>query len=93
MVASWLDTQTGPLAIPALPRTAYFHLRTGTPPLAFIGKSTSLCPSGIVTDDADLRLGDGPELRGTALALLMVLTGRTHALEDLHGPGATLLDP
>lgn len=47
----------------------------------------------LVTDDADLRLGDGPELRGTALALLMVLTGRTHALEDLHGPGATLLDP
>ena len=53
MVASWLDTQTGPLAIGAVPSTTYFHFRTGAPPLAFIGKSTSVCPSGITTDDAD----------------------------------------
>jgi len=47
----------------------------------------------LVCEDADLRLGDGPELRGSALALLMVLTGRRHALESLHGPGLALLDP
>lgn len=41
----------------------------------------------LVADDADLRLGDGPELRGPALALLMLLTGRRHALDELSGPG------
>src|SRR3954471_5102434 len=53
MVARWLDTQTGPLAMPAFPMTAYFHLRTGAPPLALSGNSTSFCPSGMTTDDAD----------------------------------------
>jgi hypothetical protein len=53
MFASWLDTQTGPFPTGAVPRTTYFHVRTGAPPLAFIGKRTSFCPSGITTDDAD----------------------------------------
>ena len=34
---------------------------------------------------------DGPELAGPALSLLMVISGRTVALEDLHGPGVELL--
>src|SRR6476660_766725 len=53
MVASWLETHTGPSLTGAVARTAYFHFRTGAPPLAFIGNSTSFCPSGITTDDAD----------------------------------------
>lgn len=47
----------------------------------------------LVADDADLRLGSGPELRGPALALLMLLTGRRHALTDLSGPGLALVSP
>lgn len=41
----------------------------------------------LVADDTDLRLGHGPELRGPALALLMVLTGRLHVRDKVHGPG------
>lgn len=45
----------------------------------------------LVADDTGLRLGDGPELHGPALALLMLLTGRGHALDELHGPGRALV--
>lgn len=41
----------------------------------------------LVADDADLRLGTGPEISGSALALLMLVTGRHHALDELTGPG------
>ncbi len=47
----------------------------------------------LVADDSDLRLGEGPQLRGPALGLLMVLTGRHHARGDLHGPGRDLIGP
>lgn len=50
----------------------------------------------LVADDADLRLGSGPELRGPALALLLALTGRARyephpAIEQLSGPGVEAL--
>ncbi|MDP0400357.1 maleylpyruvate isomerase family mycothiol-dependent enzyme [Tsukamurella strandjordii] len=41
----------------------------------------------INADDADVTLGDGPEVTGPALALLLALSGRTVALGDLAGPG------
>lgn len=37
--------------------------------------------------DADIVVGDGPEVRGPALSLLLVASGRTAALTDLDGPG------
>ncbi|MGE9782543.1 maleylpyruvate isomerase family mycothiol-dependent enzyme [Janibacter sp. G368] len=37
--------------------------------------------------DLDLTLGDGPEVRGPALALLLVIAGRGVATADLDGPG------
>ena len=46
----------------------------------------------LVADDADLRLGQGPQVRGSALALLMLATGRRHALGELNGPGVALVD-
>ncbi|WAC65591.1 maleylpyruvate isomerase family mycothiol-dependent enzyme [Agrococcus sp. SL85] len=45
----------------------------------------------LVATDARLRRGDGSEVRGTALALLLVATGRDVALDELSGPGASLL--
>lgn len=45
----------------------------------------------IVADDADLTLGQGPQMRGPAPALLMLLTGRRHALAELSGPGLALV--
>lgn len=41
--------------------------------------------------DADVDTGDGPELAGPALSLLMVISGRAVALDDLAGPGVDLL--
>ena len=43
--------------------------------------------------DLDLSIGDGPEVSGPALALLLVISGRRTALAELHGPGVALLDP
>ena len=41
--------------------------------------------------DADWRYGNGPEARGPAIALVMAMTGRKRALEDLTGEGVGLL--
>jgi len=41
--------------------------------------------------DTDLSIGDGPEVRGTALALLLALSGRLVALDELDGPGVGAL--
>jgi uncharacterized protein (TIGR03083 family) len=43
--------------------------------------------------DIDWRVGDGPEVSGPALALLLLLTGRLNAaVIDLHGPGVKALE-
>jgi uncharacterized protein (TIGR03083 family) len=43
--------------------------------------------------DIPWSVGTGPEIAGTALALLLVLTGRTAAVADsLHGPGLAALN-
>lgn len=41
--------------------------------------------------DANLSIGDGPEARGTALALLLAIAGRPVALAELDGPGVAAL--
>ncbi len=44
--------------------------------------------------EADLSIGDGPDVSGTALSLLLAISGRRGALDDLSGPGvATLATP
>ncbi|MCW2809973.1 MAG: hypothetical protein JWP61_431 [Friedmanniella sp.] len=45
----------------------------------------------LVATDQDYRRGQGPELRGPVLSLLLLSTGRAAALADLEGPGAALL--
>lgn len=43
-------------------------------------------------DDTDWTVGTGPEVGGTALSLLLLLTGRTSTvLDSLHGSGVTTL--
>jgi len=42
-------------------------------------------------DDADWSTGDGAEVSGPALSLLMAITGRTAALDDLSGQGLATL--
>lgn len=42
----------------------------------------------LVADDVEWEVGDGPEVRGSALSLLMLLTGRTSTVRgDLSGAG------
>ena len=45
----------------------------------------------LVADDIDWSVGDGPELRGPVLSLLLLLTGRRVVLPQLDGPGAEVL--
>ncbi len=41
----------------------------------------------LVATDSDLAIGEGPEVRGPALSLLLVTSGRDIARADLDGPG------
>jgi len=41
--------------------------------------------------DTDWRHGAGPEVTGPAIALVMAMTGRKQALEDLTGEGLATL--
>jgi uncharacterized protein (TIGR03083 family) len=41
--------------------------------------------------DADWRTGDGPEVTGPAISLLLAMTGRSVALKDLSGDGLNTL--
>ena len=42
--------------------------------------------------DVDVVVGDGPEVSGPVVSLLMVVSGRAQALEDLTGPGLPRLE-
>ncbi len=46
----------------------------------------------LVATDTDLSIGDGPEVAGPALSLLLAISGRDVALADLDGPGVSLLE-
>lgn len=41
----------------------------------------------LIADDTDLVVGQGPEVRGPALAIVLLLSGRRHTVDELHGPG------
>jgi hypothetical protein len=41
--------------------------------------------------DTDLVVGDGPEVEGPAIALLLATSGRPAGLADLSGPGVDVL--
>lgn len=46
---------------------------------------------GLRATDADFGTSGGPEVAGPALSLLMVISGRTVAIDDLEGPGVAVL--
>lgn len=62
------------------------HLQARTP-RSFGGGKELLGHARLTATDSDVAIGDGLEVRGPALSLLLVLTGRTIALDDLEGPG------
>jgi uncharacterized protein (TIGR03083 family) len=70
-------------------RTALEFL-TGPRPVGFV-RPRSLDGVRIVAEDLDVELGDGEEMRGRGIDLMMAMCGRTHALGEVHGPGVDTL--
>lgn len=63
---------------------------------AFYANSDLMLPSAtrarglrLRATDGDFTLGDGPEVSGPTIALIMALTGRDAYLAELDGPGLT----
>jgi uncharacterized protein (TIGR03083 family) len=71
----------------AVVRALRLQLRT---PASFGGAKETAARFRLAATDADLALGDGPEgseVRGSALALLLAVSGRPVTPEELAGPG------
>ncbi|MFB6769222.1 maleylpyruvate isomerase family mycothiol-dependent enzyme [Streptomyces sp. NPDC056337] len=72
----------------AVVRSLRLQART---PASFGGAKELTAAIRLTAVDADLSIGDGPEVRGPALSLLLAVCGRRVALEELDGPGTDSL--
>ncbi len=62
------------------------HLQARTP-VGFGGAKERVPALRVTATDSDVDLGDGPQVSGPTLSLLLALSGRRVALSDLDGPG------
>ncbi|MFE0855107.1 MULTISPECIES: maleylpyruvate isomerase family mycothiol-dependent enzyme [Streptomyces] len=60
-------------------------------PASFGGAKELVAPLRLTATDAEVSIGDGLEVTGPALSLLLAITGRRVALNDLDGQGADAL--
>ncbi|MGC9499247.1 maleylpyruvate isomerase family mycothiol-dependent enzyme [Streptomyces sp. WG7] len=60
-------------------------------PVSFGGAKELVAPLRLTATDADVSMGDGPEVTGPALSLLLAIMGRRVALNDLDGQGVAAL--
>ncbi|MET9650766.1 maleylpyruvate isomerase family mycothiol-dependent enzyme [Streptomyces sp. JL2001] len=65
-------------------------LQTRTP-ASFGGAKELLNRVRLTATDTDLAIGTGPEATGPALSLLLAVSGRRVALDELSGPGVAML--
>lgn len=72
----------------AVVRSLRLQART---PVSFGGAKELLARVRLTVTDAGVSIGDGPELSGSALSLLLAVSGRRVALDDLDGPGVAAL--
>jgi uncharacterized protein (TIGR03083 family) len=72
----------------AVVRSLRLQVRT---PASFGGAKELAARVRLTATDADLSIGDGPEVSGPALSLLLTISGRRVALDELTGPGVTTL--
>ncbi|MEU6446419.1 maleylpyruvate isomerase family mycothiol-dependent enzyme [Streptomyces sp. NPDC046979] len=79
---------TRPYPPEAVVRSLRLQART---PASFGGAKELTAGIRLTAVDADLSIGDGPEVRGPALSLLLAVCGRRVALEELDGPGTDSL--
>jgi len=87
--------QTRPLPAAAFLPTAEFLVRIRWPGSALLGGGVRKQIRGLrlVAEDQDWSSGEGPEVRGSGEALLLLLSGRTVGAGELHGEGARRLSP
>jgi uncharacterized protein (TIGR03083 family) len=71
----------------ALLRVANFYKGSNT----LIGAKNRIAGVTLHATDADWSHGSGPEVNGPLLSLVMAMTGRKVALNDLEGPGVEVL--
>ena len=74
----------------AVTRALRLQVRTSA---SFGGAKELVAGIRLTATDADVSIGDGPEVRGTALSLLLAVSGRSVALAELAGPGVQALAP
>ena len=72
----------------AVVRSLRQQVRTST---AFGGAKELVAGVRLAATDADVIIGDGPEVRGPALALLLTVSGRQVAFDELDGAGVATL--
>ena len=72
----------------AVVRSLRLQVRT---PASFGGARELVAGVRLTAVDADVSIGDGPEITGTALSLLLAVSGRRVALDELDGPGVDAL--
>ncbi|MGB5951249.1 MAG: maleylpyruvate isomerase family mycothiol-dependent enzyme [Ornithinimicrobium sp.] len=69
-------------------RALFYQART---PASFGGARELLTTVHVRATDGSVRLGSGAEVSGPLVSLLLVLTGRSAAVDDLDGPGVAYL--
>lgn len=72
----------------AVVRSLRLQARTS---VSFGGAKELVARLRLAAVDADVSIGDGPEVSGSALSLLLAITGRRVTLGDLDGPGVAAL--
>jgi uncharacterized protein (TIGR03083 family) len=73
--------------VAAVTRAADFYQASNL----LIGSKARIAGVTLRATDADWSMGSGPEAAGPALSLLLAMTGRSAALDDLSGPGVSIL--
>jgi uncharacterized protein (TIGR03083 family) len=71
----------------AVRQVAQFYKGSNT----LIGAKNRIADLHLTATDADWTNGDGPEVRGPLLSLVMAMTGRSVACDDLTGDGVATL--
>lgn len=72
----------------AVVRALRLHART---PASFGGAKELTARVRLSATDADLSIGEGPAVTGPVLSLLLAVSGRRVAVEELDGPGLSVL--
>ncbi len=72
----------------AVRRVADFYKKSNL----VVGAKKRIAGLTLMATDADWTHGSGPDVSGPLLSLVMAMTGRSAALEDLSGPGLQTLE-